>query len=188
MLDNFDNALRPEGIRETVSQEILDKYGSQIPKELKFLWKRDGFGHYNHGLFQLINPDDFRPILDLWLGKTVTNYTPFAITAFGELFYYRKLSPTESDICMVDIQYRKIEVITWEMEDFLNNFLTNAEDQEEWLRLTLFQETIDTLGNLKKNEIFTLAPILALGGEFTLGNLQKGNAQVYQNLVFAMTS
>ena len=188
MLDNFDIALHPDGIRETVSQELLDKYGSQIPVELKFLWERDGFGHYNQGLFQLINPEDFRPILDLWLGKTVTNYTPFAMTAFGELFYFRKLNPTEGDICMVDIQFRKIEVITWEMEDFLNNFLTNEQDQEEWLRVGLFQDAISVYGALDKNEIFTLAPILALGGEFNLSNLSKGNAQVYQNLVFAMTS
>jgi hypothetical protein len=188
MLESFYQTFQADAQREAVSTSILDQYAEKIPKELKHLWQTDGFGHYNQGLFQLVDPKDFRSVLDTWLGKTVDNYTPFAITAFGELFYYRKLSPTEGDICLVDIQFRKIEVIAWEMDDFLDNFLTHASEQEEWLRKSLFDEALQNLGVLSKNEVYTLAPILALGGAFSLNHLSKGNAQVYQELVFAMTS
>lgn len=188
MLESFYQTFQADAQREAVSTSILDQYAEKIPKELKHLWQTDGFGHYNQGLFQLVDPKDFRSVLDMWLGKTVDNYTPFAITAFGELFYYRKINPTEGDICLVDIQFRKIEVITWEMDDFLDNFLTDASEQEEWLRKSLFDEALQNLGVLSKNEVYTLAPILALGGAFSLNHLSKGNAQVYQELVFAMTS
>jgi len=188
MLDNFYAVYTPDENRFRVGDSVLDKYAKLVPKELMYLWKKDGFGLYNKGLFQTIDPEDYRFVLELWLGKKMDNYTPFAQTAFGELFYYRKLSDSEGDICLVDIQYRKIEVITWEMDDFLNNFLTNSDDQREWLRSDLCNDAIEVIGVLGKNEIYTAAPILALGGDFSLSSLSRGNAQVYQELVFAMTS
>ncbi len=38
--------------------------------------------------------------------KEVENYVPFAISGFGELFYYWKLTETDGDVCMIDSQYR----------------------------------------------------------------------------------
>jgi hypothetical protein len=138
-------------------------------------------------LIELINPKDFEPNLWTWLGREVENYVPFAISGFGELFYYRKLTETDEDVCMVDIQYRKIETITLSLESFFEDFLTNEEDREEWLRETLFNKAIAEQGNLIKNEIFTFTPVLAMGGAMEAEYLKKGNAQVYQDIVFQMT-
>lgn len=185
---SFDSYFKPDKPRQSVDTTILKEFEHLVPKELRQLWQRDGFGTYNQGLLQLINPKDYAPMLNLWLGKEVPNYLPFAITGFGELMYYRKLNESDHDICLIDIQFRKIEVLTWEMDDFLNNFLVDPIEQSEWLRLELFEKATEIHGALQLNEIFTLAPILALGGEFSLMNLSKGNAQVYQDLVFSMTS
>ncbi|MBS9463960.1 DUF1851 domain-containing protein [Flagellimonas sp. 389] len=115
------------------------------------------------------------------------NYVPFAISGFGELFYYRKLTEIDEDICMIDIQYRKIETIVWNLESFFEDFLTNEEDREEWLKESLFEKAIAELGNLKENEVFTFTPVLAMGGNMETKYLKKGNAQIYQDIVFQMT-
>lgn len=170
-----------------VSEDILKKYENKVPPLLLDLWKEDGFGKYNDGLIETFNPQDFEDNLWTWLGREVENYVPFAITGFGELIYYRKLSATDEDVCMIDIQYRKIENLSWSLEGFFEDFLTDIEERLPWLRENLFQEAIEEKGILAPQEVFTFTPILALGGAEELKYLQKGNAQVYQDLVFQMT-
>ena len=170
-----------------VSEAIIKAYKDKVPQVLIDLWKSDGFGKYNDGLIALINPKDFEPSLWTWLGREIENYVPFAISGFGELFYYRKLSETEEDVCMLDIQYRKIELIVYSLESFFKDFLTTAEDREGWLRESLFKKAIAEQGGLAKHEVFTFAPVLAIGGAMETKYLKKGNAQVYQEIVFQMT-
>jgi len=170
-----------------VSDTILDAYKTKVPKLLIDLWKSDGFGKYNNGLIELINPRDYEAVLWTWLGREVDTYIPFAISGFGELFYYRKLTDTDEDVCMIDIQYRKIETIVWSLESFFEEFLIDEKDRKLWLREELFNKAIEKQGGLSKNEIFTFTPVLALGGAEELEFLKKGNASVYQDIVFQMT-
>ena len=170
-----------------VSESTIEEYRGKVPQLLIDLWKSGGFGNYNNGLIEIIDPKDFEPVLWTWLGREVENYVPFAISGFGEFFYYRKLTETDEDVCMIDIQYRKIETITWGLESFFEDFLTDEEDRKEWLREDLFNQAITNQGNLACNEIFTFTPILAMGGAEEVQYLKKGNAQAYQDIVFQMT-
>ncbi len=167
---------------------VIKTYKEKVPKLMIDLWTSDGFGKYNDGLFETVNPKDFESVLWTWLGQTVEHYVPFAISGFGELFYYRKLSETDEDVCMIDIQYRKIETVAWSLESFFERFLTSPKEREFWLRESLFKQVIFEQGVLPHNDIFTFAPILGLGGAEALEYLKKGHAQTYQNLVFEMTS
>lgn len=74
------------------------------------------------------------------------------------------------------------------MESFFEGFLIDEEIKESWLREELFNQAIQKHGNLTKGEIFTFVPILAFGGGEEVETIQKGNAQVYLDLVFQMTS
>lgn len=188
MLEKFKNQYQPEANNIIASQEIIEKYQDRVPAMLIDIWKTTGFGKYNNGLIEIVNPKEYKKTLKTWLGRKMKNYTPFAITAFGELFYYRKLTETDEDVCLIDIQYRKIETLVWSMEAFLDDFLTDEEEKKVWLREELFLKAIAEKGTLEKGEIFTFAPILAIGGSEDTKFLVKGNACVYQDLVFDMTS
>lgn len=188
MLEKFKKHYQAEADNTIASEELIKKYEEKVPSLLIDIWKTTGFGKYNNGLIELINPKDYEANLWTWLGREVPNYTPFAITAFGELFYYRKLTETDEDVCIVDIQYRNIETLVWSMESFFENFLTDDEDKKMWLREELFVKAISEKGKLQKGEIFTFAPILAIGGAEEINYLEKGNAKVYIDLVFQMTS
>ncbi|WP_298501931.1 T6SS immunity protein Tdi1 domain-containing protein [uncultured Maribacter sp.] len=183
----FSEVFKIEENTSSVSDSLIEEYRFKVPQFLIDLWKADGFGKYNNGLIELVNPKDFEPSLWTWLGQEVEKYVPFAITGFGELFYYRKLTETDEDVCMIDIQYRKVETVVWSLASFFEDFLTNEEDREEWLRETLFKKAIKEKGYLNKNEVFTFTPVLAMGGEMETKYLKKGNAQVYQDIVFQMT-
>jgi len=187
MLEKFIKHFKPENDCIKAAPDILAAYKDKIPEELYTLWKVHGFGKYRHGLIEIINPVDFEPSLWTWLGREVDNYVPIAITAFGELFYYRKLTQTDEDICIVDIQFRNIETLVWSLSEFFDEFLLEADMREGWLREKLFDQAYADQGSLNRHEIFTFAPVFAMGGSAELKYLQKGNAQVYQNIVFLMT-
>lgn len=187
MIEKFKEHYKVETGNTIVSEELIKKYQKKVPSLLIDIWKTTGFGKYNKGLIELINPEQYENNLWTWLGREVENYTPFAITGFGELLYYRKLTETDEDVCMIDIQYGKIETLVWSLESFFNEFLTSEEDKKMWLREDLFLKAISEKGDLQNGEIFTFTPILAIGGAEELEYLQKGNAYVYQDLVFQMT-
>ena len=188
MPENFNSCYKPNADCIPASAETIQKYENKVPESLIELWKTTGFGKYNDGLIELVNPADFEDNLWTWLGREVPNYVPFAISGFGELFYYRKLTEDEEDVCMIDIQYRKIETLVWSMDGFLDDFITNVVERKMWLREDLFKAAITQNGKLEKHEVFTFTPILAFGGAEEVEYLHKGNAQVYQDLVFQMTS
>ncbi|MNJ91997.1 GAD-like domain protein [compost metagenome] len=188
MLEKFKAHVQPDANCTPASEEIIQKYQEKIPESLIEIWKTSGFGKYNDGLIEFVNPADFEDNLWTWLGREVPNYVPFAISGFGELFYYRKLTETDEDVCLIDIQYRKIETLVWSMEDFLDSFLCDEEDRNMWLRENLFKDALAKNGKTEKHEVYTFTPILAFGGAEEVAYLQKGNAQVYQDLVFQMTS
>lgn len=187
-VEQFNKHYRAGANNIIASEAIINEYKEKVPSLLIDIWETTGFGKYNNGLIELINPKDYEASLWTWLGREVENYTPFAITGFGELFYYRKLTETDEDVCIIDIQYRKIETLVWSMESFFEEFLTDEEERKIWLREDLFEQAISEKGKLEKGEIFTFAPIFALGGAEDVTYLNKGNAQVYQDLVFQMTS
>jgi hypothetical protein len=188
MLENFKSHYQADADCIPAPEETLKRYENKVPESLIEIWKTSGFGKYNGGLIEFVNPADFEDSLWTWLGREVPNYVPFAISGFGELFYYRKLAEDSEDVCMIDIQYRKIETLVWGMEDFLDDFLPNEDERNTWLREALFKEAITQNGKLEKHEVFTFTPILAFGGAEEIEYIQKGNAQVYQDLVFQMTT
>ena len=188
MLEKFNKHFQPGSDNTTASDELINEYKAKVPSLLINIWQTTGFGKYNNGLIEIINPKDFEANLWTWLGREVANYTPFAITGFGELFYYRKLTETDEDVCMIDIQYRRIETLVWKMESFFEDFLINDKNRVVLLREGLFIKASSEKGKLQKGEIFTFVPILAIGGAEEINYLQKGNANIYQNLVFQMTS
>lgn len=161
-MKRFIETLRIKENNSPTLDSIIKVCKDKIPQLLIDLWKSKGFGKYNKGLIELINPKDFKPSLWIWLEREVENYVPFASSGFGELFYYRKLSKTDEDVCMINIQNRKIETIVWSLESFFEDFLTNEEDKEKWLREVFFKKAIEEHGYLDKNEVFTFTPVLAM--------------------------
>lgn len=187
MLEKFNQYYQPDVNNIVASNELISEYECKVPKSLIDIWKSTGLGNYNNGLIELVNPKAYGATLDTWIGKEPDNYIPFAITGFGELFYYRKLTDTDEDVCLIDIQFGRVETLVWSLTEFFEDFLTNESDRETWLRESLFLEAVSQQGKLDKDEVFTFVPILALGGMEESKYLQKANALVYQELVFQMT-
>ena len=153
MAENFSSQYPATDNCTVAPEALIDKYSAKIPAYLIDLWKSSGLGKYRDGLIELVNPEDYEEVLHTWLGKANANYVPFAISAFGELFYYRKLTETDEDVCMIDIQYRKIDVLTWDLTAFFEDYLVDDYNRDFWLREKLFNEAISKNGKLEKSAI-----------------------------------
>ncbi|HEM3588766.1 TPA: hypothetical protein U1B91_002064, partial [Streptococcus suis] len=56
MLDNF---VKLASMPETV----INKYGGQVPIELRRIWEEDGIGTFVDGYLKVINPDDYSALV-----------------------------------------------------------------------------------------------------------------------------
>ncbi|KIO76587.1 hypothetical protein TH53_14185 [Pedobacter lusitanus] len=172
------------GDTEVVSEELVDKYAHILPASIITLWRTKGLGKYNDGLIEVINPDDFQDTLERTLGRKALNYVPIAISGFGDLFYYRKLTVTDEDVCLFDPHYNQVETCVWSLVDFFNGYLCDDDIIAEVLRKDLFNASLKKAGGLKKNEIYFFVPALALGGSENIEHVQKGNCQTHLSILF----
>ena len=87
------------GAELTKPDETLMNFGRQmLPPEILYLWENYGFGDYGNGLLKVVDPRDYMGSLYTWLGGQDFNKIPLFVTAFGDIFYYRRLDETENDI------------------------------------------------------------------------------------------
>jgi hypothetical protein len=82
MLENFKTTYQPSSDCKAASEEIIKQYENKVPESLIEIWKTSGFGKYNDGLIEFVNPTDFEDNLWTWLGREVPHYIPFAISGF----------------------------------------------------------------------------------------------------------
>ena len=183
LFNDFIRRFPPDSQLIKPTQEVLQYYEGILPKVLLEFWKEYGFGNYGNGLIKVINPLEYKENLYEWLGKQDESKVPIMMSAFGELFYYRKLTEEDDDVSILDIHYRRINVCAYSFKSFVG-FISDEEVCEELLREALFNEAVDKLGKLKSNEIFIFAPALSLGGSEEIEYVDKGDARTHQSLLF----
>jgi hypothetical protein len=184
-LNDFLKIYAPDH-RDSTDPKVFTQFNDKVPLSLIELWNINGFGKYNKGLIEIINPNDYFNTLYTWLGKEVDNYIPIAISGFGDLFYYRKLSVNDEDVCILDPHYRKIFTCTWDLSSFFNKYLCDLEVQHKVLRKELFEEAVLKFGHLGSAEIFMFVPALAMGGTESIKNIKKGNSVIHLDLLFQL--
>jgi len=185
-MKDFLAAYHPEPIA-AIAPAQLAQYQSALPTEVLTLWQEHGFCQFNGGLLRLVDPALYRPALTQWLGGEQPNYVPFALSAFGDLFYYRRLTETDADVCLLDPHYRRVATCAWSTAGFFTDYLLDEEVREDVLRESLAEEAKGALGPLAPNEIFCFTPALALGGAEELAYLTKGDAPTHLQLLFGLT-
>ncbi|MFC2476371.1 MAG: T6SS immunity protein Tdi1 domain-containing protein [Catonella sp.] len=154
-----------------------------VDEQILEFMKEYGFGNYGDGIIKLIDPEKYMDSFYRWLGKEDYSRIPFMMTAFGDLFYFRNLGDGEYDISFLDIHYRKISVVAYTVDEFVE-YIIDSEIEEDILRRHLFDEAKNKLGVLPLNEIYYFAPALVTGGAEEIKHVNKGDAATHQWLLF----
>ncbi len=182
----FTRVFEPSDDLVKPTEEELKQFEDILPSELLHFWKEYGFGNYDNGIIKVINPLDYMGSLYEWLGKEDFSKLPILVTGFGDIFYYRKLSEVDEDICLLNIHYRNITVCSYSLEDFFKSYIVDEVNYSKILRKELFDQAYAVKGDLKPNDIYFFVPSLILGGKESVELIDKGNANVHQSLLFQL--
>ena len=157
-----------------------------LPEEIIYLWENYGFGDYGNGIIKVVDPRDYMNSLYTWLGGKDFNKIPIIVSAFGDIFYYRKLEDNENDVSLLDIHYRKIDNCGYSYQEFFDKYIIDDRIKKSVLREDLYNEAVNTLGKLNDKEIFFFVPALVLGGGENIKYIKKGKANVHQQVLFEL--
>ena len=187
-MKKFVKKFKPSENLQKPDEEVLKFFKKILPNEIIELWEEYGFGEYGNGLIKVVNPRDYMNSLYTWLGRIDYTKIPIIVTAFGDIFYYRKLEDDKNDVSMLDIHYRKIAVCSYSYQDFFEKYIVDKKVIKNILRINLYKKAAKKLGVLNYNDIFFFVPALVLGGKENIKYIDRGNGVVHQHILFEIGS
>lgn len=150
-----------------VSDDLIRKYEKLLPVELIDLWKEYGFGTFYNGYLKIINPDDYKALLEesYFLGEVSI---PIFATAFGDLITWEK----NQFVGIVKYRYGDNDVISAGFEYFFD-IIEDDECAADFFTIDKYNKAVKKHGNLEYDECFGYVPILALGGKESVNNIKR---------------
>jgi hypothetical protein len=156
----IENAPHDGNVR--VSQEFAGRFEGQLPSALLELWREHGLGFYGTRQFCLIDPEVWQATLDRWIVSppAAVSRAPIALTPFGTIVYYRKLTETDEDIATMDPTTRSGAVLSWNLVDFFNRFMCDPKRFDELMPPQLLDMARKEVGPLAAGEVYHADPKL----------------------------
>lgn len=135
---------------------LLAAYQGILPEPLLALWRRKGLGLYGSRQIALIDPSQWQPVLDRWIVSPAdaAQRIPIALSPFGVLFYYRRLSPDAEDVACLDPVSKATQVLSWSLTDFFNAALCNDEVLDALIPVDMLQVARDSCGALAAGQVY----------------------------------
>ena len=166
--------------RRYVPPSTIDRYRGKLPDQLLAYWEEYGWCGYADGLFWTVNPQEYEPALEAWIGDTPfmeqDAYHVIARSAFGKLYLWGEESGetltvfTPASICFASPPDDDIDR-DFQMRLFFGGLSLDSNDVEG-----LFAPALQKLGRLTHDDMYGFVPAPALGGTLTLAHLQKVKA------------
>ena len=175
--------------KRIVPPSSLERYRGKLPAQLLVYWQEHGWCGYADGLFWTVDPEEYDPVLDAWIGDTSfmeeDAYHVIARTAFGGLYFWgEKSGDSLSILPWYSLAFPSKGSAKWISEgrvDEAMRWFFGGQDRkhfevEDDNERPLFAPVLKKLGRLRYDEMYGFVPALALGGPATLDHLEKVKA------------
>jgi len=176
-LEDFGPAIE----KRHVPPSSIERYRGKLPDQLLHYWTEQGWCGYADGLFWTVNPQEYDPVLEAWIGDTPfmeqDAYHIIARSAFGDLYFWGEKTGNSVNLfapgsfCIP----RKSKVATKNI-NFAMQLFFGMLDRERNDFEGMFGPALKKLGRLQTDEMYGFVPAVALGGESSIENLQKVKA------------
>ncbi|WP_426340086.1 GAD-like domain-containing protein [Pseudoduganella sp. S-14] len=176
-----------------VPDQILEKYRRILPDSLLEIWQSQGWCSYGGGMFWTVNPEEYGWLVDGWIkplnGLPKDRYFIIGRSAFGEFFCARENGPRVFTICcpIAAVMARSSALVPGNMEGAIDMFFGGMRledfDFDDDDGNPMFEAARDVLGLLGPDEVYGFVPVLPLGGEANVTNLQKLKLGVHIDIV-----
>jgi hypothetical protein len=199
--DIFLSEMGPPIDRRRVPQSTIEYYRGKLPNRLLAYWEECGWCGYGDGLFWTVNPQEYEPVLEAWIGDTPfvqqDAYYIIGRSAFGKLYLWGEQTGDSLKILPSDAlafpsrgsaEYigkgRCEEAISWFFSGLEREYF-DLEDDEGQL---LFAPARRKLGRLKPDEMYGFVPAVAVSGATTLANLKKVKVSEHLIILAGLTA
>ncbi len=184
----FLEEMGPPIERRDVSALSLKRYRGKLPDQLLDYWQEQGWCGYADGLFWTVDPEEYEPVLEAWIGDTPfmehDAYHIIGRGAFGDLYFWGEKSGRSLTIMPVDSSciFRESQVVLENKQDQQLQSFFGSMDRERNDFDGMFAPALEKLGPVKYDEMYGFVPALALGGPSKLDHLEKLKA--VEHLIF----
>ena len=171
-----------------VSSGIINKFTDILPNELINIWKTMGFGIYEDGFIQLINPDEFEFVFD-YIDKLLEPSIVFGYTALGDLLIWEgnknwTISEDEGNrVKIINIrkcQSRALNSMQGTLDVFFDEYFIGHKD---YFDSKAFLEIKGKMPKLEYGQCYGYVPALSLGGKASNNNLQIVDVKSYIEVI-----
>lgn len=155
-LHRFVNAHPPARHVSPASEAMIAAYEGMLPASLIELWRRKGLGFYGDLQLALIDPQAWQSVLDRWVvaAPRPVQRIPIALTPFGILLYYRKLTATDEDVSYIDPVSKKSGVLALGLDDLFNRIACENDTLDAIVSPSLAQSARRQCGPLAAGEVY----------------------------------
>ncbi|WP_435234156.1 GAD-like domain-containing protein [Psychromonas sp. PT13] len=189
-LDEFEE---PQNSRKP-DIRYINTYVNKLPKVLLKLWEEFGFCSFLDGLFSVVDPEEYKVILEKWftLASIDIKNNKFHVIAksgYGDLFVWDEVKGRSYEINAMNGWIIKSNLDPQiELEKQIGLFFAtkspySLDIEDDDTNDEMFESAVNKLGPLESDEIFGFIPTLVAGGDTNVNNLQKVNIQIYLDLI-----
>lgn len=160
-----------------VNNKIIEEYKKIVPGELLSVWSEYGYGCMLDGYLKVINPDEYRSIIEMSYFRADVA-VPIFVTAFGDIITW------EENKYIGIIKYKKgsFQIMSSGFKYFFND-LQDDYFIEKYLEIDRYNEAVAKHGELNFDECFGYVPLLGLGGSEKVENLKKVRIKEHIELI-----
>jgi len=148
--------------------DVIEKYHTVVPAGIVDIWKQLGLGVFKNGFIKIINPDEYRKILDVSYANSVS--IPLFATGMGDIITW----VDNHSFILVNFEKKVLHGLGKSVKVLLLSL-----DDDEFCEYRLFWKNypsaVAAYGPLAYDECFGYVPLLGLGGTENVENLQKVN-------------
>lgn len=157
--------------------ELVAAYEGILPASLLELWRRKGLGFYGEMQLALIDPRPWQAVLNRWIISPPDDVRriPIALTPFGVLLYYRKLTATDEDVVFIDPVSKRTSDLAWSLDEFFNRFLCDRQSLESLISPALVRSAREECGALSSGEVYEIDQML-----FSMQMLQIAKVDAFE--------
>lgn len=161
-LHPFIKANPPHADCAPATKELLGRYEGQLPAALLELWRKHGLGRYGRRQICLIDPQAWQSTLDRWIVSPpdATLRVPIALTPFGTLLFYRKLTASDEDVAALNPVTRSVSILSWDLADLFNKVLSDPSQADEFIQPAMLETAQQEAGTLAPGEAYHVDPML----------------------------
>ena len=175
-----------------VSEEMISKYEQmfrgKFPKELVWIWRNMGFGVYENGYLQIVNPEEYDFVFD-YIDKLLEPTIVWGITALGDLLLWEgndnwTIALDEGNRgALMNIRFLKKEITGSDPSVCLDILINDEINLVRDYKAKPYLQVKDKLPKLEYGQCYGYVPALALGGSRSIKNLQVVDAKSYIDII-----